>query len=700
MDPPPLEPSETVHSVPPTVNMYESSSSSLCLRVVLKQSSEQLRVDEEVQLANVEQPRGEEVHVLPTLSAIQRARRDRDERMKQIRQSMGYFGESEISLSSETSSARNTPSISTKSFGRMSISDGNISRASKSVSAESSGRMSIDGGNTSRGTTSERMGRSRRSETSKSLDDDIESSASRHRQRRQPPRPPTPPKKPRWGRHSTSSRTQSPPRSRSGSSHNAGGSSSNESSSRKANRAPTLAKRLKSSNQSRTQRVAQDFFGMLAAHYDAKQPPKSASLEVVAQFNARFLGTSLPNLRQAGRQGPMLLQLAAIVLGPTPKQLLHSKSRSVIMYRKLGESAINHILAYMARLGISVWGPDYTQDPYSSFNMAMRMCALDTFRLLVAARRLDFAGPDEAVVNNVVLLTEIYDDYVHRRLYNLFKAEIATPGANERVVVNNALVVARRRLHESRTEFLQSIRAPARLKDMLSLKATSDDEREVSSDGNDDNKRRPIFARRRPERSAEADQFYRSLDAAIVQGFKHDGNTREVARRLRRVARPLGARSTTVLDELPNGMPIQYYDADWYTALDPHRRAKLEAKWVVSFVPNSTDFFSRRGEHRLTQAQLTTAYGDQVFAPYIIEDEDALEMEDGASDEEGESLGSHDSYASESVGSFISEQDGDFVTSDDDSGDDDENSGGESDEGRDWAEDFARNRADFATEYY
>jgi hypothetical protein len=99
-------------------------------------------------------------------------------------------------------------------------------------------------------------------------------------------------------------------------------------------------------------------------------------------------------------------------------------------------------------------------------------------------------------------------------------------------------------------------------------------------------------------------------------------------------------------------MPIQYYDPTWYNNRPPQAQAKLEAKLIVTLVPDSTDFFSRRGDNTLSTAELTAKYGPTVFADYDLdfgkaEAEASGEGVDASSDAddegEGDSLGSQDS---------------------------------------------------------
>lgn len=126
--------------------------------------------------------------------------------------------------------------------------------------------------------------------------------------------------------------------------------------------------------------------------------------------------------------------------------VIRSKNRIMSAFLKLEESAILHVRSYLAKLGLASWAPDFTQSPYSLYNMAMRMCAIDTFRFLVGATHYDFLQPDTRLVMDVALLTRLYDHYVHHYQFELWKAEIRTPGGTLTASERNKVTQARRRV--------------------------------------------------------------------------------------------------------------------------------------------------------------------------------------------------------------------------------------------------------------
>ncbi|KAJ7585828.1 hypothetical protein C8J56DRAFT_1165625 [Mycena floridula] len=394
---------------------------------------------------------------------------------------------------------------------------------------------------------------------------------------------------------------------------------------------------------------------------NSKSVPTSATFDIVNTFQHRFQGLTVADLRRTGQMGPNLIDPANIKLGVTLEQSIRSKSRIITAFFKLEESALLHVRAYLAKLGITTWAPDFSQSAYSLYNMAMRMCIIDTFRYLVAGTFYDFLRPNTRLVNDTVLLSRLYDHFVHYYMFDKFKAEIRTPGGNEIAAERNTAAQTRRRLHKSRQQYIQDSAAPQGLRLMFSLKATSDDEATPTGSR--------VLAR--PERSQDADIVLRTVDSLIIDDLLTRGKKRAANNRERRVAPAFGQRNLSRFREIPREMPIQYYDPTWFNNRPPQMRAKIAPKHIVAFVPGSSDFFSRNSDNKLSVSVLTEIYGNEVFEKYDLDyGSDEGDQEEpavggsaqGASEDDGESVGSEDSDDEQSVGGNDSV--GSFLTDD------------------------------------
>ncbi|KAJ7088182.1 hypothetical protein C8R44DRAFT_581303, partial [Mycena epipterygia] len=123
-----------------------------------------------------------------------------------------------------------------------------------------------------------------------------------------------------------------------------------------------------------------------------------------------------------------------------------SKNRIVRAFFQLEESALLHVKAYLAKLGITVWAVDFRQSPWSMYNTAMRMCAIDTFRYLLTGTYYDFLHPDTRYIKDSGLMVRLYDHFVHRYLYDKWKLEIRAEGSNRLNAERNKASQARGRV--------------------------------------------------------------------------------------------------------------------------------------------------------------------------------------------------------------------------------------------------------------
>ncbi|KAJ6471680.1 hypothetical protein DFH09DRAFT_1344127 [Mycena vulgaris] len=388
---------------------------------------------------------------------------------------------------------------------------------------------------------------------------------------------------------------------------------------------------------------------------DSASAPKSATPDVVTEFQHRFHGLTVMDLKRTGQIGNDIIDPDSVQVGLNIEQVIRSKNKIIAAFFKLEESALIHVRTYLAKLGIYAWAPDYSQTPYSMYNMAMRMCAIDTFRYLVTGTYYDFLRPNTSFLKDATLLTRMYDHFIHHYMWG-----------NEIAAARNSASQSRIRLHNSRSKYLEGAAAPAGVKSMFSLKSTSDDESTPKG----------VQALARQERSYDADRLIRTVDTLIVEELLQDGKKRAATNRQRRLVSAFGQRNPSRFLEVPKGMPIQYYDVGWYNNRPPQARKKLDAKLVVAFVPGCSDFFSRRSDNVLGVKALTEKYGDQVFGAYDLDygnpepDTEASGVSQGpaaGSDDEGESVGrSSDSDADQSgaeseigsIKSFISDDEG------------------------------------------
>lgn len=204
---------------------------------------------------------------------------------------------------------------------------------------------------------------------------------------------------------------------------------------------------------------------------------------------------------------------------------------------------------------------------------------------------------------------------------------------------------------------------------MISLKGTSDDESTPAG----------ICVLGREERSQDGETVVRLIDKLIVQDLLSNEKRCAATDCSKRGVPPFGKRNPSRFPEVPKKMPLQYFDTLWFNNPPPQARARLEPELIVAIGPNSGDFFSRRSENKLSIAELTEKYGDEVFAAYDLDYGHPAKEASGPndSDDSGESVGTHESDSdagsddAASMASFLSD---DEVGSGDQHGLDDDDS--------------------------
>jgi hypothetical protein len=97
---------------------------------------------------------------------------------------------------------------------------------------------------------------------------------------------------------------------------------------------------------------------------------------------------------------------------------------------------------------------------------------------------------------------------------------------------------------------------------------------------------------------------------------------------------------------LPEGMPIDYFDPDFYNGLQPQLRARI-TNIKVALLPDLDHSFFRNADEKLSDEQFNAKYGADVLARYRLVEEGELEDvgEEGewlADDNEDETMSSDD----------------------------------------------------------
>ncbi|EPQ53430.1 hypothetical protein GLOTRDRAFT_13724, partial [Gloeophyllum trabeum ATCC 11539] len=138
---------------------------------------------------------------------------------------------------------------------------------------------------------------------------------------------------------------------------------------------------------------------------------------------------------------------------------------------------------------------------------------ITTFQQGLMAKAYNQFGPNPKYALNTMTILRLYDHFVHHYQQKRFVKEQKSPGSVATTEARKTAYKNRERLAASRAKFAKEYNLPRRYIDIVSdVKATSDDERDpVTSD---------YAIKRRPERSAAANAFFRRFDAYKEQTLK------------------------------------------------------------------------------------------------------------------------------------------------------------------------------------
>lgn len=124
------------------------------------------------------------------------------------------------------------------------------------------------------------------------------------------------------------------------------------------------------------------------------------------------------------------------------------------------------------------------------------------------------------------------------------------------------------------------------------------------------------FINQRPERSASAEKFIRVLDKEREASAMQDSTKRW--RERKRVVP--SNQKTSPFRALPEDMPIDYFEPNFYNRLQPRLRMRITNN-TIALLPNVEESFRGTPDERLSDTNFNNKYGDQVLKRYNIPSE-------------------------------------------------------------------------------
>lgn len=162
---------------------------------------------------------------------------------------------------------------------------------------------------------------------------------------------------------------------------------------------------------------------------------------------------------------------------------------------------------------------------------------------------------------------------------------------------------------------------------MIDPKSTSDDEADPL--GLKENGRPVHWIRNRPERSMEANRFYRRLEATMEHTAKLEG--KRIRGRIRKVP---DQPKDSDFRAIPHDAPIDYFDPAFFNHLQPRLRRQCTSQ-KIALLPDIEKSFTRCDDEFISDQDFSRKFGN-VLLRYKLSDLDNLDEEESFIDDNDE----------------------------------------------------------------
>ncbi|EGG07168.1 uncharacterized protein MELLADRAFT_86042 [Melampsora larici-populina 98AG31] len=270
---------------------------------------------------------------------------------------------------------------------------------------------------------------------------------------------------------------------------------------------------------------------------------------------------------------------------------------------------LRYSVAMLAKLGICCWAPDLEDAPDSMWNEACRISAIKILRMWITGKV--FPNADAKFVHNLLLLERTYNHYVHYYMAKKYQKEAKESGANQREEARKTSQRGRQRLRDTRFAYAGAKGFPTRYLSMLQhVEAHSDDEFDVE---------RQVYVVKTPiYQSVEAGIFMRRVDEHMRLS-KTLSKTRIQTRTRIRPKHPI----ESTLTRPPRGLPIDFYNAEWYNVLPVADRQDIADAWKVMFLPDPSESLLGRPhpDEKLEDQKFTDKHWRRATKDYDLDHE-------------------------------------------------------------------------------
>ncbi|KNZ58949.1 hypothetical protein VP01_1828g7 [Puccinia sorghi] len=321
--------------------------------------------------------------------------------------------------------------------------------------------------------------------------------------------------------------------------------------------------------------------------------PPAPDLQRLREFYERFSSNEQVEKAANVASSPALIDSNEVQLFKTARAGSVRYGRQVL---HVGSHNIRYAQGLMVRLGLRVWCPNLEEDSGSLYNAAHRIAAITTFQELVAGNAYTYLNVNPKMANNIALLIQAYNHFVHYVLLLKYQKEQKQNGKIAQEAEHKRISKNRERLRDARKEYAVINHLPKRYQDIIAhIGAHSDDEY--------DEKNKVYKIKTLPYRSNNANKFFRALDLCMLrQASACPGSNRK---------------------------------RHWYHALPDSQQKLIPNTEQVAFLPNAEESLqpkaTRHADEKLSNKSFTRKYWEILVEPYGLLNEDSS---DGSGDEE------------------------------------------------------------------
>ncbi|KAJ7608363.1 hypothetical protein FB45DRAFT_1129570 [Roridomyces roridus] len=273
--------------------------------------------------------------------------------------------------------------------------------------------------------------------------------------------------------------------------------------------------------------------------------------------------------------------------------------------RDIAEIPAEHISFFygaVSKAGLKTFHPDVFGPLQSTYNVLHRHIAVSTFSNIAQWHGFSALKVSVNVATDYHLLSEMYDNFVYGTIKGNSHKEFNTPGSLALAHQRQNAVKRRARRSDARYQKVKQLGYRKPILRMANEEATHSDDERVP--GGDSRKKRGLL--KEPED---------------------------------RKLHPDTSKTSRLSRILPEGIPIDYFDPEFFNKLDPRERAKYAKTGVAFPLPQYCTNEHHSDWAKMGKKDFMVKYGNDVLKLYNLptaEELAAFEAEDKQAEEDGE----------------------------------------------------------------